>query len=638
VNEALEVQQNTITFIFKDIAGDVSTLNTEWHSKENGSGNIPQLVLTPGDPPEIYRGNYYIDDEGGDDANSGHFPDEAWKTLDNIDRVLFQPGDSILFRSGGSWTGTFSPRGSGMPGKPIVIGKYGGEERPQIHGAGLATNTIFFKDQHHIVLRDLAITNKGPDDSFKRAVYYEAGGIGRIPYLVFDNLEVYDVNGTMDDKANGGIYLLITETTTPTWFDTLIVSNCHVHDVNRTGVSFRSYWDNRTISENENWTPSRNVHIHHNTFERTGANALIVRASHKPVMEYNLFSHCSILGSGNASFNFNTDSAIWQYNEACYTKYNPGDNDAGGFDSDYRSFHTIIQYNYSHHNEYSGMLVTGGPGSGDGFNDGTIVRYNIFANNKHHIIRLSGNVTNTKIYNNLIYTGPGQSDVMQLYHKSWGGGTAVQTSYTSNIFYNEGSNTSFDIDRSTNNDFLNNVFYGNNIINMPDDPLAIYDDPLLLFIGSDSAGFEGAMQYQLTEGSPAIDRGVLLDPTVNRDFAGNAVPYGSSPDIGPFEYIPTDTVVDTTSVRPLIYESKISLFPNPASNFVNLKLSGPYTGPSEIMIYDLKMSLVARKKIAKADFIFENRIDIQHLNAGIYFLQVISGEHLVQEKLIINQD
>lgn len=635
INEAIDRQQIRITFILKDIAGAVSTLDTKWHSKENPSGNVPTLLLTQGDPPVIYQGNYYIDQVNGNDANSGHSPDEAWKTLRNIEGLILQPGDSLLFKSGGIWTGTMSPRGSGVPGKPIVIGKYGGDVRPQIHGAGLSTNTIFLKDQHHIVLRDLAITNKGIEGELKRGVYYEAGGLGSINYLVFDNLEVYDVNGNMEEKDNGGIYLEIKESFTPTWFDTLIISNCHVYDVNRTGISNRSFWDRRSIYENHNWVPSKNVHIHHNLFERTGANALIVRAAHKPIMEYNKFSHCAILGSGNASFSFNTDSAIWQYNEASFTKYNDGDNDAGGFDSDYRSFHTIIQYNYSHNNEYGGILVTGGPGSGDGFNDGTIVRYNIFANNKHHIIRTSGNVTNTKIYNNLFYTGPELDNVMQLYHKSWGRSYSDETYYWNNIFYNEGSNSSFDIENSTNNEFMNNIFYGNSYIDLPSDPIALYDDPLLLNPDDAYEGFEGAMQYQLTEGSPAVDRGVAMDTTVKTDFAGTLIPQGSSLDIGPIEFIPSGIITDTTFVRSLKNQLKLAVYPNPASQYVNVELTGSLSGRVEIMIFDLKMSLMTKHRVSKSGFIFFDRIDVQSLCSGIYVLQIVSETQTIQAKLIV---
>lgn len=542
VNLARSSGANKVSFVFKDVADDVSSSDTKWHSKENPSGNSPRLILTPGEAPEVYNGTYFIDQINGSDDSTGHSPEEAWKTLANISNLVLQPGDSLLFKSGCTWTGTFSLSGSGLPGKPVVIGKYGGEQRPIINGAGMGTNTLTLKDQHHIVVRDLAITNFGPTEDFRRGIYYQATDLGEIRFVVFDNLEVYDVNGIIDEeinrfsKNNGGIFFEISGSSIPTWFDTLVISNCHIHDVNRTGISNASYWDNRTLHENENWVPSKNVHIHHNTFERTGANALIVRVADKPLMEFNLFDHCSIHWTGNASFSFNTDSAIWQYNEARYTKYNPGDNDAGGFDSDFRAKHTIIQYNYSHHNGYGGVLLTGGPGSGSGFNDGTIVRYNVFANNEHHNFRTSGNLTNSQIYNNVIYTGPDLKDVMQVYHKSWGGTYSDSTLYWNNIFYNEGDNTSFNLTGSTNNEFLNNIYYGNPIDGQPYDPAAITADPKLVNPGGDLTGFEAVLQYALAAGSSAIDKGMPVEGNDVFDIVRNMVPTGEAPDIGAFEW------------------------------------------------------------------------------------------------------
>lgn len=541
VNQAKSSGANKISFVLKDIATDVSTADTKWHSKENPSGFGPKLILTAGDPPAVYHGSYFIDAINGNDQSSGQSELEAWKSLANIDALTLMAGDSLLFKSGCEWIGTFYPKGSGLPGRPVVIGKYGGEVKPIIKGSGLATNTISLSNQQYIELRDLAISNFAGVEGFRRAVYYQASDVGAINHVIFDNLEIYDVDGDMEDKDNGGIFIQILGSSIPTWFDTLVISNCHIHDVNRTGISNASYWDNRTLTDNGNWTPSKNVHIHHNTFERTGANALIVRVADKALMEYNLFDHCSILGTGNASFSFNTDSAIWQYNEARYTKFNVGDNDAGGFDSDYRAKYTIFQYNYSHDNGYGGILLTGGPGDGSGFNEGTIVRYNIFANNDQHIIRTSGNITNSKIYNNVFYTGPELSGVDQLWHKSWGGGVSDGTYYWNNIFYNEGTNSSFDFTTSTNNEFINNVFFGNPSAGQPYDPQAITSDPLLVNPGLTADGFDAVFQYMIKAGSPAIDKGIEIAGNNGTDLGGNTVPLGLATDIGAFEWY-SDTV------------------------------------------------------------------------------------------------
>ena len=55
---------------------------------------------------------YYISDKG-DDYHTGLTKRTAWKTMERINRVTFQPGDAILFESGGTWNGTLHPLGSG---------------------------------------------------------------------------------------------------------------------------------------------------------------------------------------------------------------------------------------------------------------------------------------------------------------------------------------------------------------------------------------------------------------------------------------------------------------------------------------------------------------------------------------------
>ena len=41
---------------------------------------------------------YYIDSRSGDDARSGLAPAQAWKSLERVNRQVFEPGDQILFQ------------------------------------------------------------------------------------------------------------------------------------------------------------------------------------------------------------------------------------------------------------------------------------------------------------------------------------------------------------------------------------------------------------------------------------------------------------------------------------------------------------------------------------------------------------
>ena len=51
---------------------------------------------------------YYLDSEGGNDANDGVTPATAWQTLAKANDLKPQPGDKILFKRGGVWRGRWA--------------------------------------------------------------------------------------------------------------------------------------------------------------------------------------------------------------------------------------------------------------------------------------------------------------------------------------------------------------------------------------------------------------------------------------------------------------------------------------------------------------------------------------------------
>ncbi len=577
-----------VAFILKDIAGAVSTRDSRWYSKENPANKPPLLELQPGPLPFHRNGAYYIDATNGNDAASGESPQLAWKTLDRINREPFIPGDSILFRSGDAWLGQLAFRGSGIPGKQIVIGAYGNGPKPVINGAGTVENTVQFFDQQYFTLQDIHITNTGTAAEFRRALYIRAEDMGSVRSIALRRLEISDVNGSMTgevSKNNGGIFLEISGSSKPTWFDTLTIEDCYIHDVDRTGISNRSSWDERSLTNNVNWVPSRNIVIRNNTIANIGANGMIVRVARKPLMEYNLFTRCGLKGSGNACFSFNTDSAVWQYNEACFTKYNANDDDAGGFDSDYNSKYTIIQYNYSHGNEYGALLVTGGPGGN--FNDGTVVRYNVLADNGDHVIRTSGQATNTLIYNNTVYSRSALGGISVVWHKSWEG-YSKNTKYYNNIFQVLGSGANVTLGQSTGNLFDYNLWSGPGVSGMPADANIILADPLFV-APSVPQGLDSLSGFRLLKDSPAINSGMVVAGAPTRDFEGNQVPFHLVPDRGAFEY----TGPFASEEHPAL--KGWSVHPNPCSQQLVIGAPASFGGPLTVRIFTFDGKMVFSK-------------------------------------------
>jgi hypothetical protein len=502
----------------------------------------------------------YFDSTNGDDKNDGLTPETPWRSLDRLNQISCLPGTSIHLKAGSKWQSAIALQGSGSAKYPIIIDSYGKGDAPKILGNGRSNYTLKLENQQYWELKNLDISNyhgteenvdlqewelfnasywaKGsalPQDTAKRirksAILILAKDVGELKHLHFSNLEVHGVNGDISDKDNGGIFFEITGNKTPTWFTDILIEHCYIHDVDRTGISNRSSWNKRTLHTNINWTPSKNIIIKNNTFERTGANALIIREAQAPMVEHNLFDHCAIKHTGNASFPFNCDDALWQYNEARFTKYNKGDVDAGGFDSDYRCKNTVIRYNFSHDNEYGGVLVCCKGGNETRFNVGTHICYNIFANNKKHVFRISGEPNNTKIYNNVIYNADDAEPVEIIWHKNWNGYPS-NTTYSNNIFYAKKQSLSINLSQSTNTNFQNNIFYGTVKGYLPINQ--IQTDPL--FDITDLKGTPLPKAFKVKPGSPAIHGGIIIEDHPDIDFFGNKIRKEEHPNIGIYNY------------------------------------------------------------------------------------------------------
>jgi len=588
--------------------------------------------------------NYFLDAAGGNDESEGSTPLTAWKSIDKVNGTTFNPGDSILLKSGEVWNGRWLLKGSGAKDKPIVLTSYGEGEKPVIHGTGLLY-TIFIYNREYWEINNLEITNFNPAEETldmeaweannksywaesttprsqyngartrKCAILVEAKDYGAINHLHFRNLEIHGVNGDITSKDNGGIFLEIKSGSVETWFDDLLFEGCHIYDVDRTGISNKSYWDDRSLDQNSNWIPSKNVRYLNNIFERTGGNALIVRVTDGALMQGNLFAYCSIKWTGNANFPFNCDNMLIQYNEAHHTKYNLEDNDAGGFDSDYRCKNTIIQYNYSHDNEYGGILITS-KGGGDRFNDGTIIRYNLFEDNHRHVVRVSGKPTNTVLHNNVFFVGAGNTSNEIIWHKSWSG-YPDGTSYYNNIFYNLGSGNAYDLGSSTNNTFEHNLFYGNPVSNEPDDPHKISENP-----GFANPGTDGAAGFKITGSSPAAAAGKVLAILPDKDYFGNELSSAGPIDLGIHQ------VSEPLSDRGFLLNGTgtmdaISLFPNPAHEKLSVDCTGLPVKAFEWRITDIRgrnSQLCGSVDKDQEDYTLEIRLDKAGLQPGIYFL------------------
>jgi hypothetical protein len=80
---------------------------------------------------------YYVDNTLGDNSKDGLSEENAWKNITKINTITFQPGDSILFKRGETFSGVqLLPKGSGNFTNYITYGSYGEGDLPTLENSG----------------------------------------------------------------------------------------------------------------------------------------------------------------------------------------------------------------------------------------------------------------------------------------------------------------------------------------------------------------------------------------------------------------------------------------------------------------------------------------------------------------------
>ena len=501
----------------------------------------------PEDPKD-----FYVDAENGDDTADGHTPESAWKSLSKVNAEELQAGDRVLLKAGSVFEESLLINGSGSAEDPIIIDMYNDDiigkaagERPHIKGGGKAKISVegqqvsygvYLENSSYVHISNLEISNQAAQRQLSVGLAVIASSGDLVSGIHLDNLYVHDVNGTLTEKVlpNGGIYFVVTAGGDNSRFDDILIENCSVKRVSRTGISVgytmknTTRWDNwggRIPQEVLDATGHTNVVIRNNYVEDAGGDAIVPMYCIRPLVEYNISNGASKNTEMNPGAMYNAavwpwrcEDAIFQFNEVYGTHMN-GDGQA--FDCDY-SRGTVYQYNYSHDN-YGGFLLVCQLESLE-----SVIRYNISQNDRRYLFLMS-NPNNADVYNNTFYIGEGLNVEMV----SLNGVATLKN----NIFYNLGTKKT--VNWGSGFTYDHNLFYG--FENTPDDPNKIIADPMFVDPGKGGVGVEGDPAidtlggYALQEGSPAIDAGVEIANNGGRDYAGNLL--GKTPtDIGAMEY------------------------------------------------------------------------------------------------------
>ena len=377
---------------------------------------------------------YYVDAVAGDDARSGTSITTAWATLKKVNSVTFEPGDSVLFKRGGRWSGALTPRGSGVQDKIITMDAYGTGSLPLINGDGLSDSALTLYNQSFWTIKNLEITNTGAATAVRSGVLIQA--INAVSQgITLRQLFVHHVNGVSawgnDKWANAGIRFNVwqdpAKRPAASFADTLM-DKCIVQDVHEIGVLMLSNSSTKNI----------NVVLRENVISRTGADGIVVQGAIRPRIINN---KCYYVGKIANDFQYiagiwamQCESPLIERNEVAYTALQVTEGkifygDSQAFDIDNGCTGTpCIQYNYSHNN--AGGFLEVMPESPV---EAILVRYNISVNDGRtncgknttlHLLR--GKIY---LYNNVFFDGKGQG--IALYDRA-------DTHYENNIFSSTG--------------------------------------------------------------------------------------------------------------------------------------------------------------------------------------------------------
>ncbi|MEI7807208.1 MAG: right-handed parallel beta-helix repeat-containing protein [Verrucomicrobiota bacterium] len=493
---------------------------------------------------------YYVDSVTGDDSRSGTNENSAWKSLAKANQVTLAPGDKLLFKAGSRYSGQLRPKSSGSKDAPVIIDMYGTGQKPRIDGEGKCLETVLLQNVEYLQFRNIEITNTGAERANGRAgVRVKLSNFGTAHQIRLANLYVHDVNGKVDNGKGAGIDFVIADGAQKSRYDGLTIEDCHLVRTDFYGIHGASPY---TRFEDRYLSP--HVVIRGNLLEDIGGSGIVPIGCDGCRVEHNILKGARTRTQGYAAgiYPWGCDNTIVQFNEVSGVI---GTKDAMAFDSDYYCRNSLFQYNYSHDNG-GGFFLACSAGDDTSLeeaiktNTGTVCRYNISQNDGTHsddpwgggmIIKLAGTIRNTRIYNNVIYVPKGKN-VKLIGNLSLHVGFPDRTWFCNNIFYVDGR-VDYSLnqpgDKSSNNVFLNNVFYGNHAW-LPPDPQAIRSDPMLIKPGSGKDGINSLDGYKLRPGSPCIGAGTDFDVDPNiyinggRDFWGNRLPADTKPNIGAY--------------------------------------------------------------------------------------------------------
>ena len=392
---------------------------------------------------------YYVDSNGGNDSNEGTSEGKAFRTLDKVNTLDLEPGDTVLLKRGSVFEDQalkFTKEDSGTAEAPVRISAYGEGNRPQIntngHGQwelnygtpldnqnhkwkGTVSSSILIEDTEYIEIEGLELTNDRnsasdteKDKAYNNAYAMDRTGVagvakdnGTVDHIVLNDLYIHDVTGNVYNKhmTNGGIYFIVAKPTNEgatgiARYNDVKITNCSLDTVNRWGIAvgYTYQWRQFETAELPDAMMAKygssNVVIENNYLNNVGGDAITTMYLDRPMVQYNV--------SENAAKQINTKDYIEQQprldangNEVGKQAVGAGRVAAGIWP--WKCKNAIFQYNEC----FSTLNASNGNGDGQpwdaDYGDGTNYQYNYSHGNTASTIMFcyDNSVNNTFRYN-----------------------------------------------------------------------------------------------------------------------------------------------------------------------------------------------------------------------------------------------
>ena len=301
---------------------------------------------------------FYLDAANGNDKNNGITPDEALKSLEAANRIVFGEGDKLLLKCGCVWKGMLCLHGDGDRFNFAQVGVYGDGEAPLIDGNG-AYAAILLDGVSYWKVKGLRICNHSGERRVRQGICISAKPEGITAGIEISDCEIFEVDGENRRAMpayqsmywNGAVYVTFPgRTSAQDHLHDIVISNNYIHDVRTSGIR---------VNQQEDFI--NDIHHTHvvvrgNRIERTGSDGIIVANCISPLIDSNVCFDVGALGTLEDTqliagiWICATRDALIQRNEVARTRM--FENDGTAFDTDWGTAGTtVFQYNYSHDNE-----------------------------------------------------------------------------------------------------------------------------------------------------------------------------------------------------------------------------------------------------------------------------------------------